>query len=240
MDDKGMYGSRAELYDPIYHWKDYAAEAERLAAILGELGVADGARVLEAACGTGSHMARLAGRYRLTGFDRSAAMLEQARAKLPQAELFRADMADFRVAEPFDALLCLFSAIGYVYPEERLGRAAQAFAAAVRPGGGLVIEPWLTPETATQGKAALHSYDSEELKLARMVVTEIEGRLVRLDFHWLVARPGRPVTRFLDRHELWLYTHEEMLAAFEAAGFELRFEPDGLMPGRGLWLGTRR
>ena len=34
MDRKGLYGERAALYDPIYHWKDYVGEAQRLHELL--------------------------------------------------------------------------------------------------------------------------------------------------------------------------------------------------------------
>src|SRR5438105_138382 len=103
MDEHGMYGARAEYYDPIYHWKDYAADAVRIRAILAAEGVADGARIIEAACGTGSYLARLRDRYEVSGFDLSEDMLAIARRKLPGVALFRADMAEFAVERPADA-----------------------------------------------------------------------------------------------------------------------------------------
>lgn len=244
MDEQRMYGERAELYDPIYHWKDYAAEAARVSALLAELGIADGSRVLEAACGTGSHLVHLQHRYRVSGFDLSDGMVAVARAKLPaeaEVELFRADMADFAVPAPFDALLCLFSSIGYVHPEPRLRAAASCFARAVRPGGAIIIEPWLAPGVYQPGRLTMQTYDGPDLKLSRACISAQEGELAVMDFHWLVARKGaREVEHFVDRHELWLCPIERMQAIFEEAGFETRIAPDGLAAQRGLLLGRRR
>jgi len=242
MSEQGMYGGRAELYDPIYHWKDYAAEAARLRELLGSLGIASGSRILEAACGTGSHLVHLRDHYRVSGFDLSDAMLAVARTKLPpEVELFRADMAAFTVPAPFDALVCLFSSIGYVHPEPRLRAAAGCFARAVRPGGVLVIEPWLTPEAYRPGRLSMQTYDGDALKLCRACISKRDGELAVLEFHWLALREGAgEVEHFVERHELWLCSAERMQEVFEAAGFEVHLEANGLEPARGLLVGRRR
>lgn len=55
----GMYGARAALYDVLYSFKDYAAEAAAVRERLAARGGPEGARVLEAACGTGEHLRHL-------------------------------------------------------------------------------------------------------------------------------------------------------------------------------------
>jgi daunosaminyl-N,N-dimethyltransferase/N-dimethyltransferase len=239
--DDGMYGHRARYYDPIYHWKDYAAEAARLRALLAAEGVAPGAQLLEAACGTGTTLALLRADYRVAGFDLADAMLAVAREKVPDVALFRADMTDFAVDAPVDALLCLFSSIGYVHPEARLRAAAACFARAVRPGGALIVEPWLAPDGYTPGRASMQTYDGAGLKLCRACISQREGEMAVLRFHWLAAAQGAPeVEHFVETHHLWLCPTATLLAAFEDAGFACRMEPDGLSPGRGLLIGRRR
>jgi SAM-dependent methyltransferase len=239
-DAQGMYGRRARYYDFIYHWKNYQQECERLRALLAAEGVVEGARLLEAACGTGSHLVQLANHFDCAGFDISEDMLAIARAKLPGTSLFRADMTDFRVDQPFDALICLFSSIGYVFPESRLRRAANCFAEALRQGGCLIIEPWLTPEIFNPGNRSMQTYQSETLNLCRMTIGRREGDLSIFDFHWLAAERGmKEVDHFVDRHELWLYPTQTLLSAFGDAGFQCRFEANGLMKDRGLLIGKR-
>jgi SAM-dependent methyltransferase len=236
----GMFRERAELYDLIYHWKDYASEAERLRALLAEGGVPEGSRIIEAACGTGGHLVHLAQHYALTGFDLSPDMIAIAKRKVPNVPLFVADMCDFEVDGPFDAALCLFSSLGYLRSEEELVKTARAFARALRPGGLLVIEPWLTEAAYRAGRAAMHTYDREDLKICRSIVSKQEGDVAVLDFHWLVARNGAgDVEHFVEQHRLWLCPWEKLLATFGAAGFEAEIRPDGLMKDRGLLVGRR-
>jgi len=185
------FDGEAEFYDAIYHWKKYDQESARIHDLLLSEGVAPGSLVLEAACGTGSHLSHLRDWYRVTGFDLNEKMLDRARQKLPGVPLFRADMTDFSVSEPADALLCLFSSIGYVYPEDRLAAAGRSFAAAVKPGGALIVEPWLTEGTYRIGHLGLNTFESEELKLCRASVARKEGDLAVLDFHWLLLMPDR-------------------------------------------------
>jgi SAM-dependent methyltransferase len=237
---EGLYGERAALYDRIYHWKEYDREAARLGDLLGAEGVLPGSRVVEAACGTGNHLVHLGHRFRVEGFDRAPGMLALARAKLPDVRLWQADMSAFELDEPADALLCLFSSIGYVHGLEALARTAACFHAALRPGGVLVVEPWIAPDAFRAGMPTVQTYEASDLKLARAVVSQQDGRLCRLAFHWLVARKdAADVEHFVEHHALWSATHEELLATFSDAGFACRLEPDGLMPGRGLLIGRR-
>lgn len=235
-----MYGDHAHLYDPMYAWKDYEAEAEALRAVLVSEGVSEGSRLLEAAVGTGGHLRHLARHFEVAGFDLNAGMIAVARTKLPSCRLWVADMRAFEVEAPVDALICLFSSIGYLTDQAQLEQAAARFHAALRPGGLLVIEPWLTPEQWRDGHPSLQTYDSPDLKLARGTVGRREGELSVLDMHWLVVRPGQPVEHFVDQHRVWLCPRDQMRQIFEAAGFDLRFEDPGLPRGRGLFIGKRR
>lgn len=239
--DEGMYGGRAKYYDAIYHWKKYDEEALRLRELLAAEGVRDGGRIIEAACGTGTHLVQLSQWFEVSGFDISESMLRIAREKLPGVKLFHADMTGFSIDEPCDALLCMFSSIGYVFPEERLRAAARCFAGAVRQGGALIVEPWLNAETFVSGKQSMQTFANDDLCLCRMSIGQREGNLSIFDFHWLAAqRGGAEVERFVERHELWLYTADQLLRAFGESGFECRFEPNGLMKERGLIIGRRR
>lgn len=239
MSDQAIYRSRAALYDLIYEWKPYADEAVRLREILRAEGFAGGARILEAACGTGRYLEHLRAWFDVAGFDLHDEMLDVARACLAGVPLFRADMADFEVERPFDALLCLFSSIGYLNGPERVAAAAACFARALRPGGLLVVEPWISPDDFHPGYAHMDTYDDDEVKLCRVSVSRREGDRSIIDFHWLAARRGGEVEHFTDRHELWLCPPDRMIEIFRDAGFECRFEPDGLMKMRGLIVGRR-
>lgn len=243
MKDRGLYAGGADLYDRIYSNKPYVAEAARLRALLRAAGIVDGSRVLEAACGTGLYLAELRKWFAMEGFDRSAAMLDICRKRLPEVPVFEADMTSVRVAEPFDALLCLFSSFGYVAPTS-LDATAAAFARCVRPGGVLFIEPWLTPAEAKPGYLSLQTYDGEkatppeQLKLVRANVHEVAGRKSTLAFQWLVVTT-QGVEHIEDVHVLWQYEAAELAAAFDGAGFKSEWLEPGPLMGRGCLLARR-
>lgn len=232
-ESRALYSSHAELYDKIYHFKPYAREAERIHELLARHGVPDGSRILEAACGTGGYLVHLKDWYRIAGFDLCEEMISIASCKLPGADLFVEDMAGFEVEEPFDALLCLFSSIGYLLADEDLEGAARSFAGALRPGGILLVEPFLSPGEYEAGRPVLQTYDGEDLKCARAYVPGLDGDRAILEYHWLVMRKGKgEVEHLVERHELLLRSVEEMVGILERFGFSTEIEASGLLPNR--------
>ena len=106
----------------------------------------------------------------------------------------------------------------------------------LKPGGVLILEPWITPQQWRKGLVHANFVDQPELKVARMNISKTRGRLSVLDMHHLVATPNR-VEHFVERLELGLFTHDEYLDAFRRACLETSYDPEGLM-GRGLYIGT--
>ncbi|MAE69742.1 MAG: N,N-dimethyltransferase [Gemmatimonadetes bacterium] len=234
-----IYRTHAELYDRIYHWKDYEGESRKLRALLTHEGIEEGSAVLEAACGTGLFLEQLQDRYEMSGFDIHEPMLELARRRVPSVPLFAADMRRFALDSPVDALLCLFSSIGYLRSDKELSEAAACFARALRPGGLLVVEPWILREHYEPGRPSMHTYADENLKLCRAVVAEIDGDRAVMEMNWLVAARDQPIRHLAERHEMRFTPIESMLAILEETGFHARFEEEGLMEGRGLYIARR-
>jgi SAM-dependent methyltransferase len=145
-------------------------------------------------------------------------------------------MADFDLGKRFDAVVCMFSSIGYVKTEDRLRSAAAALARHLEPGGVLVVEPWLAPDAWRDRHVGSVFVDEPELKIARMNVAEREGNVSIVEFQYLVGTADG-IERFSERHELGLFTVEQYLDAFRSAGLEVEHDPEGPM-GRGLYVGT--
>jgi SAM-dependent methyltransferase len=231
-----MFRQSARIYDAVYAWKDYVGEAERVHELV-QARKPGAASLLDVACGTGMHLAELRRWYRCEGLDLDADLLAVARERLPDAPLHQGDMRDFDLGRRFDAVTCLFSSIGYLMTVEALEAAIAAMARHVEPGGVLVVEPWLSPEAVQVPHVAAVFVDEPDLKIARVNTIEVDGRTSSFDFHYLVGTPER-VETFVEHHELALFTHEEHVAAFRAAGLEVEHDEEGLM-GRGLYIGLR-
>lgn len=141
-----MYDKSAGWYDAFYRDKDYEGEARRIAELVRQRHPA-AMTLLDVACGTGRHLEYLAPTFRCTGVDLEARMLSVARPRVPEVSLVVGDMTTLDLGGQFDAVLCLFSSIGYVRTLDGLQRALAAMARQLAPGGVLVVEPWIRPET---------------------------------------------------------------------------------------------
>lgn len=231
----------ARYYDKIYAaaGKDYAAEAQAIRELLVASGIAEGMRLLDVACGTGAHLQYLRQWFDSEGLDIDEEMLRQAARRCPGIPLHRADMIDFSLPRPYDAITCLFSAIGYAKRLDDMRRATANMARHLRPNGVLVMEPWLTPDIIKPPPHIDATYvDEPELKLARMTTLEVDHGITRLDMHYLVCTPAG--TEYLrERYELGLYTRDQYAAALRDAGLEVTFDSQGPM-GRGLYTGIKR
>ena len=126
-------------------------QVEELHALLAELGVPEGARILDLACGVGRHTIFLGERgFRVVGVDISPAFIARAReiaeerSVSERVEFVLGDMREvgelLRGSEGrFSAVLSMFTSLGY-YDEETDGRVLAQLLDLAAPGGILVVE----------------------------------------------------------------------------------------------------
>lgn len=232
------YTKRPDLYDAEYAAKGYADEAavvERIAR--GRNAAAQ--TLLDVACGTGKHLEHLRTVFDCEGIDLDDGLLEVARKRLPGVPLHRGDMRDFDLGRRFDVVTCLFSAIGFVGSPAGLESAARALARHLADRGTLLVEPWLTPDVWVPNRPHVLTHEEPGLALARVTLSGLRGeRVSTTEMHYVVATPDG-VERRVEHHELYLFTHDEMRAAFEDAGLAAEHDPEGLT-GRGLWICSPR
>ena len=229
-----MFLESPELYDAIYHFKNYAHECEILRAVISV--AAPGARtILDVACGTGEHARFLKPHYSIDGVDINGRYLEAARCKNPGCTFSRADMTDFDLGRRYDVVTCLFSAIGIVGTFERLERAVACMARHLKPDGLLIVEPWFTPDQWRPGKPFVLSGEIGGDRVYRLSSNFRRGRHSILLHHYLRStRAG--VELCSERIELALFTRDEMAWALASAGIAAQYDSAGLM-GRGLYVG---
>jgi len=234
-----MFSKSAKFYDVLYGsmGKDYAAEAQKVHTLVQGHKRSAGNTLLEVACGTGLHASILQKDYQVEGLDLDFEMLAVANQNYPDITFHQADMVEFDLGKQFDVVTCLFSSIGYVKTRARLESAIQTMTDHLLPGGVLIVEPWFTPEQWKPGRVSALFVDQPELKIARMNISEVDGRLSFFFFHYMVGTP-QGVEYFTERHELGLFTLEEYLGSFRKAGLAIVHDPTGL-DGRGLYIGLK-
>jgi SAM-dependent methyltransferase len=227
-----VYERSAHVYDEIYGAKDYEGEAARIHDLIQARN--PGARtLLDVACGTGRHLEHLRAWYEVEGLDREPTLLAVARERLPEVPLHEGDMRDFDLVKRFDAVTCLFSAIGHVASTGELHAAVRVMANHLADGGVLVVEPWLTPDKWIDRFASADAHG----RVARASRSRSEDRTTHLEFHYAVASP-EGFQCWTEQLESTLFTVDEYLDAFRAARLAVEHDADGLI-GRGLYLGVR-
>lgn len=232
-----MFAETAELYDLIYSFKDYPAEAARVRELVIAAGGPAEGSLLDVACGTGLHLQALAAHYAVEGLDLDEGLVAVARERLPGVAVHVADMREFDLGRRFGVVTCLFSSIGYATTVEEMRRAVASMARHVAPGGALLVEPWFEPGLLEHGRVGVQTHQSPGLAVARVARTLVDGLTSVLEFEYTVARAGG-ITRASERHELGLFTREEMTAAFQDAGLRVTYDPQGVS-GRGAYVGLR-
>jgi dTDP-3-amino-3,4,6-trideoxy-alpha-D-glucopyranose N,N-dimethyltransferase len=234
-----VYEHSAAAYDLLNaaRGKDYPREAAQVAELVR--GRHPGARsLLDVGCGTGLHLVafRRLG-FSVAGVELSGPMAEVARHRLPGAEVAVADMRTFRLGRAFDAVVCLFSAIGYMPDTGALGTAVATMAGHLVPGGVLVVEPWLAPVAWHVGMVSTDSAEADGLTVTRVSRSALWDDRSTIDMHYVIATPERSWS-FVEHHRLRLFSTDDYLEAFDRAGLRVEHEAAGLT-GRGLVIGTR-
>ena len=168
-------GRHAEFYDIFYRDKPYKKEAAFIHQCLQECSIGKTKRLLELACGTGTHALALEKfNYEIIATDNSEDMLNHARRKAAMVDSaidFRPqDMRELSLDErPFDAVFCLFDSIGYLKTNEKITEAFLRVRDHLRKDGLFIFEFWHAPAMLTQ---------YEPVRFRRWVVPD--GQLVRI------------------------------------------------------------
>ncbi|WP_329087315.1 MULTISPECIES: class I SAM-dependent DNA methyltransferase [unclassified Streptosporangium] len=245
MDGLSPVYSHAEVYDAFYEGRDRPYEAEeasrsRMLAKHVKERNASASSLLDVACGTGRNLGYFAEAFEhVEGMDLSEDMLRVAGKRLPGVPLHRGDMQDFRLDRRFDAITCLFSSIAYLDDAEQLNTAMRCFGRHLNPGGVIVIEPWYLPEKVQAGRVTSDVVTINGQTIARVSHTVLEGRVFRMDAHFVVADSESGIQHFADLHLLTMFTRQEYETAVAEAGVaSVEFVETG-QGGPGLFIGVK-
>jgi ubiquinone/menaquinone biosynthesis C-methylase UbiE len=231
-----------ELFDEIYlttyglnlRERDSVAEAAAAAKLAA---IEPPAEVLDAPGGFGRHSIPLAqAGYRVTSLDRSAVQQDEGRRLAGDAEWPRWVQSDFRELpledESFDAVLCLFTSIGY-RGEEGDRQMFGEFRRVMRPGSALIVEALHRDRLmAVFQERAWEPLEGDSILAEQRRFDYATGE-IETD-HILIADGERRSVTFRVR----VYTATELVRLLEMVGFG-QIECFGDLDGRELSRETR-
>lgn len=239
MKKQSLYRELAPYYDLIYTWKNYKKEVDKIEKLIARFKKSDGKDLLEVACGTGHHLQYFKQNFSCTGTDINQGILNVAKKKIKNVSFKNSDMINMNLNKKFDVITCLFSSIGYVKTYPNLQKTLKNFANHLKTGGVVIIEPWFTKSAYKTGSPHMTTYESKDIKIARLAVPKVKGNVSEMDMHYLIAERNKEVKHFVDRHELGLFEINKTLQFMKQAGLKAKFLKNGLMKDRGLFIGVK-
>lgn len=238
----GAYtGEVADLYNLIHEarGKDYRAEAKEILRLATEQAT-NPATLLDVACGTGLHLEAwqsLVGH--VEGVDLSPDMCSIATSRLAGAEVHESDMREFSIGRQFDVVTCLFSSIGHLSNSVDLESTFRSFASHLATGGTVLVEPWWFPERFISGYVSAATIDTPWGAVSRVSHSTRRGNSSTIEVHYLMAHREHGVTQLREEHVLSLFTLEEHLHAFDAAGLSAEYIESPIFE-RGVFVAQHR
>jgi SAM-dependent methyltransferase len=170
-------------------------------------------RVLEPACGSGRLVVELAARgYRPVAFDLNEKMLAYVRRRIArrrfQAELFRADMTDFRLGRPADAAINMWNTFRHLTTDAAAQRHLRCVAASLKPRSLYVLGLHLLPLDASDESLERWTVQSGKTRVTvtiRVVGTDPRRHLETLRLSLRVRTPRRDL-RIQSEFDFRVYT----------------------------------
>jgi SAM-dependent methyltransferase len=222
------FGEYARIYDLLYRDKDYAGEAQFIDRILRREAPA-GKTILELGTGTALHARELAGKgWRIDGVERSAGMLEAARARAgdhPAIRLHPGDARTFEAGTRFDAVISLFHVVSYLNEDADVQAFLATAAKHLSPGGVLFFDFWYGPAVVAQKpEVRVKRVQGDGLEVIRLAEpTHLEDRhLIELGYTIFHRPEGAPKLDMLtETHHMRYFFEPEIRTWVRDAGFEV-------------------
>ena len=220
----------ANLYRDLYRDKDYEQECDAIQGVLARYSDSAVRTILDLGCGTGGHLIPFAERgFDVVGVDISPDMLEQARRSASaadlQVDLHQADLRDFHLGRPADAVTMLFAVLGYQTSNEDALAALRSARSNLRKGGLLVFDVWYGPAVLTQRPEARTKKAVTEggLEIRRRSTSTLDltRSTCSVTFRVAASDEAGPMEEFEETHEVRYFFATELELMFDATGFAL-------------------
>ncbi|MEK6898215.1 MAG: methyltransferase domain-containing protein [Nanoarchaeota archaeon] len=215
----------AGYYDLFNGGKDYGKECDFIEEIFRRFSGMPIKSVLDLGCGTGLHDKKLSERgYNITGLDISDEMIEIARARNPLSKFVVEDMSNFNLNKKFDAIICMFSALGYLTENKQIEEFFNSVTMHLKENGLLILDVW-------NGLGVIHELPTSREKTAQVgdlkiirksfPTLDVKNHINYVKFDVKIFDNENLIDKYDENHKVRFFFPRELKKYIEDAGFEL-------------------
>jgi SAM-dependent methyltransferase len=235
-----VFDMYSAYYDLLYRDKNYQAEAEHIHRLIQRHRPGAGT-ILELGSGTGRHARLLAEMgYRVHGIERSASMLETARAHAAesacreQLSFEQKDIRNLGESGRFDVVISLFHVVSYLTSNRDLQAVFASVAKNLQPEGIFLFDCWYGPAVLHQvPDVRVKRVENDAYRLVRIAEPSMLRRenVVKVNYDMFIEQKsdGR-ILHFSEVHPMRYFFEPELELLLAGAGQKIVF--------RGADLGT--
>ena len=234
MNNHAFGATYCEHYDLLYNDKDYESECDLLEEVFRRYGSGPVVTILDLGCGTGCHALCLAQRgYRVTGVDCAQEMLGRAKEKVASARLaarcvapafHHGDLREIDLGQQFDAVLMMFSVLGYQLTDEDVSAALRTVRSQLRQDGLFVCDVWYGPAVLrirpSDRVKTVPSKDGQVIRLASGSL-DVSRQLVEVHYHIQCVCQQQLLSKDVEIHKVRYFFPEELASLMEHERLEL-------------------
>jgi ubiquinone/menaquinone biosynthesis C-methylase UbiE len=216
-----LYKKFAKYYDKVYADKDYEKEVEFINWAVKKYKTSKGNKLLDIACGTGSHAALLKNDYSILGVDINPDMLNLAKKKAKGVKFILGDMKTLDLKDKFDVILCMFTSMTYNLNYKELENTLKIFYNHLQAGGLVIFDLGIHKDYWLGGSLWINTYSDKNLQLARISQSPLEPKngVFEGNMIFLIKDKGK-VDFEIDEHRLGVFKPNKIKELMTKIGFK--------------------
>lgn len=229
--ERAEYTKLADIYDAVMSDVNYEHWADFIDALILHHHP-DPETVLELACGTGSLALSLdeLGYYKITGTDKSAQMIAQARKKNKASlqydvEFSVMDFLNVTLEQKFDIVFSVFDSINYLQSPKQIQRFLQEAKKVLKPDSLLIFD-FTTPKNSIQAISYLNNeegYTEDNHRFFRKSSYDAKHHIHKNEFRIekLAEDQETVVKQYREVHRQKIYTLRQMLDIIDKTAYNV-------------------
>ena len=222
----------ANNYDQLYVEKNYLQECNQIEKMITTFSKNKPVELLDIGCGTGGHAIELAQRgYKVTGVDRSPAMIKLAQEKMLQKKLAAPivwdcnDIRNFTLNKQFDVAIMMFAVACYLTSNEDIVEGLKNIRKHMKVGSILIFDFWYGPAVlAIRPTERIRTIPKSNGKVIRAAATELDTRhhLAKVKFHLWNIENNQLTSETEEVHSMRYFFPLEIELILQNAGFKMK------------------